>query len=64
MPSIGTCFGFYTQMRVQKKKKLLPIKLKTVYTTVIHFRNVGQVAFLGMSKNDTGIYLTFATKAS
>ena len=34
MPSIGTCFIFYTQMRVQKKTKLLPIKLKTVYTTV------------------------------
>ena len=34
MPSIGTCFRFYTQMRVQKKKKLSPIKLKTVYTTV------------------------------
>ena len=34
MPSIGTCFRFYTQMRVQKKTKLLPIKLKTVYTTV------------------------------
>ena len=34
MPSIGICFRFYTQMRVQKKTKLLPIKLKTVYTTV------------------------------
>ena len=35
MPSIGTCFRSYTQMRVQKKQtKLLPIKLKTVYTTV------------------------------
>ena len=34
MPFIGTCFRFYTQMRVQKKEKLLPIKLKTVYTTV------------------------------
>ena len=34
MPSIGTCFRFYTQMRVEKKPKLLPIKLKTVYTTV------------------------------
>ena len=31
---IGTCFRFYTQMRIQKKTKLLPIKLKTVYTTV------------------------------
>ena len=34
MPPIGTCFRFYTQMRVQKKTKLLPIKLKAVYTTV------------------------------
>ena len=33
-PCICTCFRFYTQMRVQKKTKLLPIKLKTVYTTV------------------------------
>ena len=34
MPPIGTCFRFYTQMRVEKTTKLLPIKLKTVYTTV------------------------------
>jgi hypothetical protein len=33
MPPIGTCFRFYTKMRVEKKK-LLSIKLKTVYTTV------------------------------
>ena len=36
MPSIGTCFRFYTQMRVEKQTKLLPIKLKTVYTTVYY----------------------------
>ena len=35
MTCVGTCFRFYTQMRVQKKTKLLPIKLKTVYTTVL-----------------------------
>ena len=40
MPSIGICFRFYTQMRVQKKTKLLPIKLKTVYTTVYVIQKV------------------------
>ena len=34
MPSIGTCSRFSTRLRVQKKTKLLPIKRKTVYTTV------------------------------
>ena len=42
MPSIGTCFRFYTQMRVEKKTKLLPIKLKTVYTTVHVLQFPGQ----------------------
>jgi hypothetical protein len=42
MPPIGTCFRFYTQMRVEKKKKLLPIKRKTVYTTVhVKYLNLG-----------------------
>ena len=35
MPYIGTCFRFYKQVKVQKNTKLLPIKLKTVYTTVL-----------------------------
>ena len=42
MPYIGTCFRFYKQMRVQKKPKLLPIKLKTVYTTVYINYNICQ----------------------
>ena len=55
MPPIGTCFRFYTQMRVQKKK-LLPIKLKTVYTTVYGVEKF-MVEKSGVEKSGVGKFM-------
>ena len=39
MPPIGTCFRFYTQIRVQKKKKHLHIKFIVTSHNSVCFRD-------------------------
>ena len=42
MPSIGTCFRFYTQMRVQKKTKHLHVEFIVTSHNSVVVDTVGQ----------------------
>ena len=64
MPSIGTCFRFYAQMRVEKKTKLLPIKLKTVYTTVHSNNSACYMKLLDWSYDQINFSLIYVTNSS